>query len=161
MIDVFKRPVLIALVLGIVLGATGAVLAPPLVSPHLPRSVASGDGGVAGEVVAKSREADRLLMTVAGEQGAVLVTVTKRIKEIDLLVEVGDSVTLLVSAYEPFAKDPKIGSVRKGSMRSPQGERSAEPTQQGAVMPPHQDSTRAPGPAEFEHSVDTLGGREG
>ncbi len=111
----FNRRVLFALLAGIVLGVTGAVLAPPLVSPHLPRSITAGSDQVVGEVVAKSKEVDRLLVTVSGERGAVLVTVTKRIKEIDLLVEVGDSVTLVMSAYKPFVKDPAIAGVRKAA----------------------------------------------
>ncbi len=152
-----KRPVWIALAVGIVLGATGAVLAPPLVSPLLPRSGASDGEGVTGVVVAKSKEADRLLMTVAGDQGAVLVTVTKRVKEIDLLVDVGDSVTLQMSAYRPFVNDPTIGAVHK-SLESTRGEAGlARPEQPGAVPPPAlRDSTAVPEPAEFEPPVDTL-----
>lgn len=151
-----KRPVLIALLAGIVLGATGAVLAPRLVSPRLPRSGPSGGDGVSGEVVAKSKEADRLLMTVAGKQGAVLVTVTKRIKEIDLLVEVGDTVSLLMSAYEPFVKDPRIGGVRKPSRVSPRGEWPEEPTSQGAVTPPPtRDTVPASTPLEPFERADT------
>ncbi len=152
-----KRPVWIALLVGIVLGAAGAVLTPALVSPHLPRSAASNGDGVAGVVVAKSKEADRLLMTVAGRQGAVLVTVTKRIKEIDLLVAVGDSVTLLMSAYKPFVNDPAIGAVHKTSMESTQSEPIAQPDRPGAVMQTVPgDSIRMPGPTSLEPPVDTL-----
>ncbi len=154
-----KRPVLIALLAGIVLGATGAVLAPLLVSPLLPGSGAGSGDSVAGEVVAKSREADRILMTVSGEGGAVLLTVTKRIKEIDLLVEVGDSVTLLMSAYEPFVKDPEIGGVRKFSRVSPRGERREEVPSQGATtQPPAQDTTSASTPREAMQQADTAMG---
>lgn len=151
-----KRPVLMALLAGIVLGATGAVLAPRLVSPHLPRSGAAGGDSVSGEVVAKSKEADRLLMTVAGDQGAVLVTITKRIKEIDLLVGVGDSVTLLMSAYEPFVKDPRIGGVRKAPRVSTRGEWRQEPMSPGAVTQPEaQDTTPASTPREPTRPADT------
>ncbi len=154
-----KRPVWIALLAGIVLGATGAVLAPMLVSPVLPRSGAGGGDGVTGEVVAKSKEADRILMTVSGDGGAVLVTVTKRIKEIDLLVEVGDSVTLLMSAYEPFVKDPKIGGVRKFSRVSPRGERREEvPSQGERTQPPAQDTISTPTPPELIEQADTTTG---
>ncbi len=157
---VVKRPVLIALVVGIVLGATGAVLAPRLVSPHLPRSGDSDRDGVTGIVLAKSKEADRLLMTVAGEEGAVLVTVTKRIKEIDLLVDVGDRVTLEMSGYRPFVNDPTIGAVHKTLIESTQIEGTAQPQQPGSVTQPAAlDSTRAPGPTELDAPVDTSGTR--
>lgn len=157
---VVKRPVLIALLVGIVIGAAGAVLVPALLSPHLPRSGDSDRDGVTGVVLAKSKEADRLLMTVAGEQGAVLVTVTKRVKEIDLLVDVGDRVTLQMSGYEPFVDDPTIGAVHKSLSESTRFEGTARPQRPDAVTEPeYPDSIGAPGSTEIDAPVDTSGTR--
>ena len=70
---------------------------------------------ISGIVEAKSREADRLLLTIAGSSGAVLVTYTQQIPEMDLLIEPGDSVILAVREYAPFVEDPSVRRVQKGS----------------------------------------------
>nr|NIP58051.1 hypothetical protein [Gemmatimonadota bacterium]NIR78439.1 hypothetical protein [Gemmatimonadota bacterium]NIT87049.1 hypothetical protein [Gemmatimonadota bacterium]NIU30887.1 hypothetical protein [Gemmatimonadota bacterium]NIU35651.1 hypothetical protein [Gemmatimonadota bacterium] len=60
-----------------------------------------------------------LLLTVDTERGASLVTFTRRIPEIDLLVSVGDSVTLGLGTYAPLVEDPTLAGVRKGDGGQP------------------------------------------
>ena len=79
---------------------------------------------ISGIVEAKSREPDRLLLTIAGSSGAVLVTYTQQIPEMDLLIEPGDSVILAVREYAPFVEDPSVRRVQKGSSTV---QRRAEP----------------------------------
>lgn len=51
--------------------------------------------------------------------------VRKRIEEIDLLVEVGDSVALLSPGYRPFLTDPPIAAVYKPDQTATQPDTSA------------------------------------
>ncbi len=45
--------------------------------------------------------------------GAFLGTFTKRVDEIDLLVQVEDTLTLAITGYQPFLQDPQITKVAK------------------------------------------------
>ncbi len=66
-------------------------------------------------MLGKRMEEGRLLLTVNARQGAVLATFTERVSEIDLLVDVGDTISLGITAYEPFIDDPAFRGVRKAS----------------------------------------------
>jgi hypothetical protein len=103
---------LAALALGVVLGVAATILLPRYLAPYLPR-VFSPATSVDGEVLDKSMEADRLLLKLSTPQGVALVTFTERQKEIDLLVDAGDTVTLSARGYEPFLLNPPLERVRK------------------------------------------------
>lgn len=103
------------LLIGIVLGVLGMVFLPGVAGPYLPAALRGGDAEVNGVVEAKSTSEDRLLLTVGSDAGATLVTFTKDIAEIDLLVGVGDSVLLSVDEYKPFIEDARIRRVMKRS----------------------------------------------
>ena len=100
---------------GLALGILGTIFVPDLVRPYLPEMMRGEDVEISGIVEAKSREADRLLLTIAGSSGAVLVTYTRQIPEMDLLIEPGDSVILAVREYAPFVEDPAVRRVQKAS----------------------------------------------
>lgn len=119
------------LLVGLVLGAAAAVVLPPLVSPHLPEAFRSAGEEVSGVVAAKEREANRLLLTVRAEQGAILATFDRRVAEIDLLVDRGDTVTLGVARYQPFVENPVLRGVRKiDSLDAPARERPLAPPEE-------------------------------
>ena len=101
------------LLLGVALGVSGTIIAPKLAGPYLPESFRAKAEVVEGEVDQKLREQDRLLLTVQTSQGTVLATFKQKVAEIDLLVQKGDTVTLALRRYEPFAEDPTIERVRK------------------------------------------------
>lgn len=105
--------VFLVFLIGVALGAAGAVLGPRLAAPYLPESVRGPVQRVEGPVVRKQREADRLLLTIVSAQGATLATFKERVPEITLLVEEGDTVTLTVPQYRPFLEDPAIERVQK------------------------------------------------
>src|SRR4030095_15971926 len=87
---------------------------PELAAPYLPDAFRiKKTEKVAGEVIRKQREGDRLLLTVQTSQGTVLATFKRRVAEIDLLVQQGDALTMAVSRYAPFVEDPAIERVRK------------------------------------------------
>ncbi len=98
---------------GIVVGILGTIFLPRLVAPYLPEVMRGEQQEVSGIVEAKSAEVDRLLLTVGSEAGAMLVTYTKNVAEIDLLIDVGDSVLLVVDEYAPFINDARIRRVIK------------------------------------------------
>jgi len=99
---------------GLILGVLGTLFLPDLLRPYLPDMLKGENVEIAGVVEAKSREADRLLLTIGGDAGAVLVTYTQEIPEMDLLIEPGDSVVLAVREYAPFVEDPSVRRVQKG-----------------------------------------------
>ena len=94
----------------------GTLFLPPLVRPYLPDALLPRGEEVTGPVLGKQREApDRLLITLEAEQGAILATFTEQVAEIDLLVGVGDTVTLGVPEYQPFVENPRFEGIRKAS----------------------------------------------
>ncbi len=106
------RLLVFGMVIGLAIGIAGTILGPQLAGPYLPPAMKSGVS-VEGTVVAKQREPDRLLLTVRAEEGSTLVTFTKKVPEIDLLVEETDTIVLALRHYQPFIKDPEILRVEK------------------------------------------------
>ncbi len=133
---------------GITIGVLGTIFLPDLLRPYLPQMFRGEDVEIAGIVEAKSREPDRLLLTIGGDAGAVLVTYTTEIPEMDLLIEPGDSVVLAVREYAPFVEDPSVRRVQKARARS------REPSV-GAQSPARSEIERRAVPRAAEESVDT------
>lgn len=61
----------------------------------------------------KQREANRLLLKVGTAQGPMLVTFTQKVAELDLLLEPGDTVTLITTGYATFVEDPTLDRVQR------------------------------------------------
>lgn len=99
--------------IGLALGVALVVMGPRVAGPYLPDVLRGRLEFVEGEVTRKQREPDRLMLTVVTPRGATLATFKKRIREVDLLIAEGDSVTLGLRRVEPFVEDPAIQSVRK------------------------------------------------
>jgi small basic protein len=127
--------VFLILLVGIALGVVGTIFAPDAAGPYLPEALRVKKAEtIDGEVVRKLREGERLLLTVQTTQGAILVTFKKKVAEIDLLVQQGDTITLRLSRYEPFVDEPAIERVRKQEP-TPRPKASAPPSSPGAVAP--------------------------
>jgi len=144
---------------GLLLGVLGTIFLPDLLRPYLPDMFKGENVEIAGVVEAKSREADRLLLTIGGDAGAVLVTYTQEIPEMDLLIEPGDSVVLAVREYAPFVEDPSVRRVQKGNAiqrRQPTREQ-ADPPQaevQRRSAPPRADTAPSvPPDSEFQREI--------
>ncbi|MDH3296788.1 MAG: hypothetical protein OEM23_01310 [Gemmatimonadota bacterium] len=125
---------------GIVLGVLGTVFLPRLAAPYLPDALRGEHQEVAGTVNAKAAEVDRLLLTVGSDVGAMLVTYTKNVPEIDLLVDVGDSVVLVVGEYAPFVENAKIRRVTKQGKAATPDAGLRDPTPEPAAEPPADSS---------------------
>jgi cell division septation protein DedD len=125
----------LALLIGIALGVAGTILVPRWAAPHLPGLFRGGES-VGGQVLDKASEPDRLLLKVTTEQGVFLATFTQRQKEIDLLVDPGDTITVNVRRYEPFLENPAIEAVRKPELSSTPEKPSVESETPEAIEPP-------------------------
>lgn len=108
-----KRGGVLVFLVGVLIGALGAVFAPRYLGDYLPGSIGGQSANVTGVVTRKLAEDTRLLLTVVTDSGAVLAAFKERTTEIDLLVEEGDSVTFALAAYAPFVDDPRLGRVVK------------------------------------------------
>jgi hypothetical protein len=109
-----KRLILVAFFVGVALGVGGTIFVPDLIAPYLPEMIRSKGTAVGGVVVAKQKKAAWLLLTVNTPQGAILATFKKKVEEVELLVEEGDSIVLFLHAYMPFVNNPIIKQVTKG-----------------------------------------------
>ncbi len=112
-----RRSLVLPLVflIGLVLGAAAALSVPGLARPYLPylpEILAGKRVTIEGEVARKQREPNRLLLKVHTAQGDLLAVFTKKVADIDLLVEPGDVLTLDAAGYAPLLEDPAIARVR-------------------------------------------------
>ena len=112
--------VLGATLLGIGVGVAGTMLVPPAVEPYLP-DLPGRSPLVEGRVLKKQREPDRVLLKVHTEHGSVLATFTRRVAEIDLLVDQGDLIVLRLTRGRPFVEDPTLERVRGPASPAPAG----------------------------------------
>jgi hypothetical protein len=103
----------LTLLAGVILGVGAATMGPALIAPYLPKSMSGPRARIEGEVLGKQREANRLLWKVGTAQGPMLVTFTQKVAELDLLLEPGDTVTLLTPGYATFVDDPTLDRVQR------------------------------------------------
>ena len=101
------------LLIGILLGIAAATRGPALVAPYLPQSLGQPAERLQGEILRKQREGNRLLLKVGTAKGPMLVTFTQKVPELDLLLEVGDTVTLGATGYATFVEDPILDRVNQ------------------------------------------------
>lgn len=118
---------LLGFLLGLAVGISGMVLIPRFASSYLPPAMKPGVS-VKGIVVAKQRDPERLLVTLSAPDGSILVTFTKKVPEIDLLVEKTDALTLSMGGYRPFIQNPEIERVQKQAPHNHENSAAAEST---------------------------------
>ncbi|KPK82474.1 MAG: hypothetical protein AMS25_02070 [Gemmatimonas sp. SM23_52] len=108
-----SRRTVVTFLVGVAMGVLLVVLARPFLGARLPEAMSGRRESVTGPVAAKQRQQDRLLLTIVTPGGAILGTFTKRVAEIDLLVQTEDTLTLAIAGYQPFLQDPQITRVAK------------------------------------------------
>ena len=101
------------LVIGAALGVAGTVYVPPRIDPYLPYELRLKSRVVEGQVLQKLREGNRVLVKVQTDQGLILAAFTKRVAEIDLLVEPGATIALSLPNDAPVVDDPAIERVKR------------------------------------------------
>jgi hypothetical protein len=117
-----KRLILITFALGLILGVVGTISLPRYLSRYVPESIMGKRTIVTGDVLAKQRKGNTLLLTVNTPQGALLATFTRNADEVDLLVGPKDHVRFALNTYSPFIEDPKITGVQKYEQTAPSSE---------------------------------------
>ena len=96
------------LLVGLALGVGGTILLPPAIEPYLASALRAPRRPVEGQVIGKQREEGHVLLKVQTDDALILATFTKKVPEIDLLVEQGDSIILALPNTGPFVDDPVI-----------------------------------------------------
>ena len=93
-------------VIGIVVGFGAANQGPALIGPYFPKAGSGAGEHIEGQVVRKQREGNRLLVKITTAQGPMLVTFTHKVADLDVLLDPGDTVTLMIRGYATFVEDP-------------------------------------------------------
>src|SRR5438552_14510663 len=97
---------------GVVVGVGLANRGPALITPYLPKSAGGSGEHIEGQVVRKQRDGNRLLVKLTTAQGPMLVTFTQKVADLDVLLDAGDTVTLVTGGYSTFVEDPSLERVR-------------------------------------------------
>ncbi len=106
-------------ILGLVLGILAVVFLPGYVRPYIPDWAAGKTTVVKGTVTAKQKKDTALLLTVNTPDGVLLATFTRKVDEINLLVNEKDTLEFTLAKYAPFIDDPKIVRVVKEQQAAP------------------------------------------
>jgi len=104
---------IVTLLVGAALGVAATVYVPPRVDPYLPNQLRLKSRVVEGQVVQKQRDGNRVLVKVQTDQGMILATFSKRAAEVDLLVEPGAAIALVLPDDAPVVDDPAIERVKR------------------------------------------------
>ena len=108
------------LLVGMVVGFGAATRGPALISPYLPMAGSGAGERIEGQVVRKQREGNRLLVKITTAQGPMLVTFTQKVADLDVLLDPGDTVTLVIPGYATFVENPVLERVKEpGRAKSP------------------------------------------
>src|SRR5437879_7642915 len=112
---------------GLYIGVGGTIVLPTAIEPYLVSALRASRRSIAGQVIGKQREQGHVLLKVQTEEALILATFTKKVPEIDLLVEQGDSISLALANTGPFVDDPVIERVMRP--------RSSQPPDSGQPAP--------------------------
>jgi len=117
---------------GIAVGVGLANRGPALIAPYLPKAVIGPSEHIEGQVVRKQRDGNRLLVKVTTAQGPMLVTFTQKVPDLDVLLDAGDTVTLVTLGYATFVDDPVLERVKEPA----RAQTSSPPSSPGAPQAP-------------------------
>jgi len=123
-------------IIGFVIGISIASLFSDLLQPYFPEVLKPEKEAIEGKVTAKQVKQDKLLFTVSAPQGAILVTFSEKLSEIDLLIEEEDMITLGLHQYEPFVTNPTIRRVIKVEQRRDKTESRPTPDDSSSPFEP-------------------------
>jgi hypothetical protein len=120
---------------GAIVGVGLAQRGPGLITSYLPKTVSGPSGHLEGQVVRKQRDGNRLLVKISTTQGPMLVTFTQKVADLDVLLDPGDTVTLITPGYATFVDDPILERVKEPA-------RAQSPSPSSALPSTPQSSTR-------------------
>ena len=100
------------LLVGVVVGFAVASRGPALIAPYVHKATSGSGEHIEGQVVRKHRDGNRLLVKISTAQGPMLVTFTQKVADLDVLLDPGDVVTLMIPAYATFVEDPVFERIK-------------------------------------------------
>jgi hypothetical protein len=101
-----------AFIVGVAVGLVVANRGPALIAPYVHKATSGSGEHVEGQVVRKQREGNRLLVKINTAQGPMLVTFTQKVADLDVLLDPGDTVTLMIPGYATFVEDPVFERIK-------------------------------------------------
>ena len=104
---------IVTLLVGFALGVAATIYVPPAIDPYLPAQLRLRSRVVEGQVLQKQRDGNRLLVKIQTDQGVILAAFTKRVPEIDLLVEPDATIAISLPNDQPVVDDPAIERVKR------------------------------------------------
>src|SRR5207237_4842651 len=110
-----------AFLVGVVVGFGVANRGPALIAPYLPKASSGSGEHIEGQVVRKQRDGNRLLVKITTAQGPMLVTFTQKVADLDVLLDPGDTVSLVIPVYATFVEDPLLERVKEPGRAKPPG----------------------------------------
>ena len=116
---------------GAAVGVGLANRGPALIAPYLPKAVSGPGEHIEGQVIRKQRDGNRLLVKITTAQGPMLVTFTQKVADLDVLLDAGDTMTLVTPRYATFVDGPLL-------------ERVKGPARGQAPLPPSSTTTPQP-----------------
>ena len=114
-----KQSRLIPFIIGLVIGVIGAIYVPGYVRPYIPEWAMGKAIVVKGTVAAKQKKESSVLLTVNTAEGALLATFTRKVDEINLLVNEKDVIEFTLQKYSPLVDDPRITRVLREHEAAP------------------------------------------
>ena len=96
---------------GVAVGIGAANRGPALIAPYVPKAISGVGNQIEGQVVRKQRDGNRLLVKITTAQGPMLVTFTQKVPDLDVLLDNGDTLTLVTAGYATFVDDPIVDHV--------------------------------------------------
>ena len=96
----------------VVSGFSVASRGPALIAPYVHKASRGAGEHIEGQVVRKQREGNRLLVKISTAQGPMLVTFTQKVADLDVLLDPGDIVTLMIPGYATFVEDPVFERIK-------------------------------------------------
>jgi hypothetical protein len=132
---------IIVLLIGVMAGVAVLAFGGDYIKRYIPVPVRADGKDVEGKVMAKRMDNGKLLVTVQTSEGAVLVTFTHKVSEINLLVAQDDSITLNIRKYEPFISNPLIRRVMKVDSKTQSVERPMKLPEKQVPLPEPEKNT--------------------
>ncbi len=115
---------------GAIVGGGLANRGSTLIASYLPKAVSRAGEHIEGQVVRKQRDGNRLLVKITTAQGPMLVTFTQKVADLDVLLDAGDTVTLITPGYATFVDDPILERVKEPARLPAPSPRSSPDTPQ-------------------------------
>ena len=97
---------------GVVVGFAVANRGPAFIAPYFSKAGSGSGEHIEGQVIRKQRDGNRLLVKITTAQGPMLVTFTQKVADLDVLLDPGDTVTLMIPGYATFIEDPVFERIK-------------------------------------------------